>query len=437
MTTLNIIPRISKRAISLILFVQVLLFAIFIAPFHTSAYSRSGNNLNPNYSLTGNGASDIVAVAKAQLGKRYPDFSGFHYRAWCADFVSACAAAANQSAAIPGNASVSGMRSSIKKAGGVEYSKRTIQNGRYVPKKGDIIIFQSSGDSHVGIVDYTSSSKIYYIDGNNTSCGNGNNACVHYSNRNYNYSGFTCIISPNYKNQNTTRDTYNDVFASTKGSGYNLSQASACSSSTFNKGQFVYVWGYLHDVNNNLYKSYGSGTCNLTLSIYRPDGSCAHTYTYDNSDNNWIGQKLDKAGTWKIQSRVSGALTGTNTRTITVKDTSRSTYNDVFASTKGPGYNLSQASACSSSTFNKGQFVYVWGYLHDVNNNLYKSYGSGTCNLTLSIYRPDGSCAHTYTYDNSDNNWIGQKLDKAGTWKIQSRVSGALTGTNTQTIVVK
>ena len=319
MTALNTISQIRKHVIRMILFVQVLIFAAFIAPLNVSAYSRSGNNLNPNYSLTGNGASDVVAVAKAQLGKKYPDFSGFHYRAWCADFVSACAAAANQSNAIPGNASVSGIRSFIKRAGGVEYSKSMIQNGRYVPKKGDIIIFQSSGDSHVGIVDYASNSIIYYIDGNNTSYGNGNNACVHYSNRNFNYKGFTCILSPNYKNQAPDRDTYNDVFASAKGSGYSLNQAKKYSSSSFTKGQFIYVWGYVHDADYNLYKSYESGACNLTLSIYRPDGSCAHTCTYNNSDNNWIGQKLDKPGTWKIQSRVSGSLFGTNTQTIIVK----------------------------------------------------------------------------------------------------------------------
>lgn len=69
---------------------------------------------------------------------------------------------------------------------GIEYSKSTIQNRKYVPQKGDIIIFKSNGDSHVGIVDYTSGSRIYYIDGNNTSYGNGNKACVHYSNRTFN-----------------------------------------------------------------------------------------------------------------------------------------------------------------------------------------------------------------------------------------------------------
>ena len=128
---------------------------------------------------------------------------------------------------------------------GIEYSKSTIQNRKYVPQKGDIIIFKSNGDSHVGIVDYTSGSRIYYIDGNNTSYGNGNKACVHYSNRTFNYKGFTSVIVPNYKNQNLTRNTYNDVFASVRGKGYSLNQARESASSTFRKGEFVYVWGYL------------------------------------------------------------------------------------------------------------------------------------------------------------------------------------------------
>ena len=70
------------------------------------AYSAASNKLNTNYTLSGNGAEDIYAVAKAQLNKKYPEFSGFNYRAWCADFVSACAAAANVSDAVPGAAAV-------------------------------------------------------------------------------------------------------------------------------------------------------------------------------------------------------------------------------------------------------------------------------------------------------------------------------------------
>ena len=143
-------------------------------------------------------------------------------------------------------------------------------------------------------------------------------------------SGWVCLDYCSYKgsSNSSSRATYNDVFASLKGSGYSLSQARNSEATSFKKGDFVYVWAWLHDAKNNLYKTYsGSGkTCNMTLSIYRPDGSCAHTYTYKNSDNNWIGQKLDQTGTWKIQSKITGSLSGTNTRTITVKESSTATY---------------------------------------------------------------------------------------------------------------
>lgn len=141
-------------------------------------------------------------------------------------------------------------------------------------------------------------------------------------------SGWVCLDYCTYKgtSSNSSRATYNDVFASLKGSGYSLSQARNSEATSFYKGDFVYVWAWLHDANNNLYKTYGSGTCNMTLSIYRPDGSCAYTYTYKNSDNNWIGQKLDQTGSWKIQSKITGSLTGTNTRTITVKEKSTTVY---------------------------------------------------------------------------------------------------------------
>lgn len=143
-------------------------------------------------------------------------------------------------------------------------------------------------------------------------------------------SGWVCLDYCSYKgsSNSSSRATYNDVFASLKGSGYSLSQARNSEATSFKKGDFVYVWAWLHDANNNLYKTYsGSGkTCNMTLSIYRPDGSCAYTYTYKNSDNNWIGCKLDRTGTWKIQSKITGSLSGTNTRTITVKESSTTTY---------------------------------------------------------------------------------------------------------------
>ena len=143
-------------------------------------------------------------------------------------------------------------------------------------------------------------------------------------------SGWVCLDYCKYNGSggggnNSNRSTYNDVFASTKGRGYQLSQARSAEATRFTKGTYVYVWGFLHDINDNLYKSYGSGTCNMTLAVYRPDGSCKFSYTYNNCDCNWIGVQLDTAGTWKIQSKITGSLTGNNVRSISVSDPSPKT----------------------------------------------------------------------------------------------------------------
>ena len=159
----------------------------------------SSGNESVNYA-TGGGEA-VYNEASSHLDKKYGRFDGlgFHWRAWCADFVSWCASNAGQSDAIPWNSSVSGLRSDIKNAGGTEYSKSQVKNGEYTPVKGDIIIFKSNGASHVGIVDYTSDGRIYYIDGNNTTYGKGNNSCVHYSDCSVSKKTFTCVLRPDYR----------------------------------------------------------------------------------------------------------------------------------------------------------------------------------------------------------------------------------------------
>ena len=94
---------------------------------------------------------------------------------------------------------VEDLEKAIKDAGGKEYSKSEVKDGAYVPVKGDIIIFKSNGASHVGIVDYTSDGRIYYIDGNNTTYGKGNNSCVHYSDCSVSKKTFTCVLRPDYR----------------------------------------------------------------------------------------------------------------------------------------------------------------------------------------------------------------------------------------------
>ena len=158
------------------------------------------NHSGSSESITSAGTA-VYNKAKSFEGKKYPYFDGlgFHWRAWCADYISYVAKLAGQSKAVPKNASVSGIRAAIKAAGGKEYSKTSVKNGDYKPVCGDIIIFKSNGASHVGIVDGVKNGRIYYVDGNNTTNGNGNASCVHYSSCSTGDSRFTCVLHPNYK----------------------------------------------------------------------------------------------------------------------------------------------------------------------------------------------------------------------------------------------
>ncbi len=166
-------------------------------------------------------------------------------------------------------------------------------------------------------------------------------------------------VNLNYcKQVDSTRTTYSTIFASVRGKGYSLFQAKEMKSTSFPKGSFVYVWGFVHDAQNNFYMSYSPGkTCNMTLSVYRPDGSCACTYTYNGSDNNWIGLKLDEIGNWKIQSKITGSIKGTNTRTITVTENS--------TTSSDSGENLLQAKFAESvykiATAQKGKNYSTYG----------------------------------------------------------------------------
>lgn len=78
------------------------------------------NNFNTNYSLTGNGAEDMVRVALAQNGRTGGQL-GYSAEEWCADFVMDCAIKAGQTDAIPNiaaNANCNNLKNSILSHGG-------------------------------------------------------------------------------------------------------------------------------------------------------------------------------------------------------------------------------------------------------------------------------------------------------------------------------
>lgn len=94
---------------------------------------------------------------------KYGAWYGYNGVAWCAIFVSWCAAHAGISTSIiPKTASVSSYMSWYKARKKFQYK------GNYRPKCGDLMIQKSAGASHVGIVIKSDSNRFYTIEGNSS-----------------------------------------------------------------------------------------------------------------------------------------------------------------------------------------------------------------------------------------------------------------------------
>ncbi len=153
--------KILKRILSAFMVATIFIVGMVVPVFATQSMA---GNYSRNFSLTGNGADDIVAVALAQLGRSNLGYT----EAWCADFVSDCARIAGVESLIPFNGGVVYLRNAILNAGGSVVSSR---------QKGDIVFYYCSYCGvypHVGIVlDGTYSiegnvnSQVYKVGGSN------------------------------------------------------------------------------------------------------------------------------------------------------------------------------------------------------------------------------------------------------------------------------
>ena len=143
--------------------VLALVLALSLAFPAQAAQSRAANFLR-TYELTGDGPSDMVAIAQAQLHRSGASFD--YTEQWCADFVSDCARLAGQSIVVPFHNNVYGLRDQILEAGGII----TTMN----PQSGDICFLDWENDGnwdHVEIVYMVSAGGVYTI-GGNTGLGN-------------------------------------------------------------------------------------------------------------------------------------------------------------------------------------------------------------------------------------------------------------------------
>ena len=164
----------------------------------TPTYTPSSSYQNGKYytnlknvTLTGDQRTDIVAVAKSQVGYTegnkssqlsgttggsgdYTEY-GYWYGTqdmWCAMFVSWCANQAGVSTSVVPKHSytVTGLNKFID--WGRAYTRSQVANGVYTPQPGDIIYFKTNRNNaktnHVGIVTGYSNSTVYTIEGNSS-----------------------------------------------------------------------------------------------------------------------------------------------------------------------------------------------------------------------------------------------------------------------------
>ncbi len=148
-----------------------LILALFIAqssmsfaaktdePLRASQELSAARNYSTNYTLTGDGPTDMVAIAFAQMGKRGIDF-GYKMN-WCTNFIGDCAILAGQSAAIPLTLYFEPLEEYILEAGGYEVSLEEA-------KPGDLCILKNFSyfANHIELVYAADGTTISTIGGN-------------------------------------------------------------------------------------------------------------------------------------------------------------------------------------------------------------------------------------------------------------------------------
>lgn len=212
-----------KKALALISLILILsvLASAFATPAYAATYKTGANSVSSSYkgskyysnfqkvTLTGDGRTDVIAIALSQTGYlesnssgsyagttagsgNYTEYnynmgdwgSGYAYE-WCASF---CSWALLQSGCTTQNTMGAWCRNykytnsayiwrevgcahwadQLRYYGYFKYSKQN--GGSYAPQTGDLIFFDwaggSSGEDHIGLVVYSDSSYVYTIEGN-------------------------------------------------------------------------------------------------------------------------------------------------------------------------------------------------------------------------------------------------------------------------------
>lgn len=286
-----------------------LVLALSIIAIPVYATQSQCNNFSKSYSLGEDSASNMVEIAKAQLGKTQAQLGYTEY--WCADFVSDCAKLAGEDSAIPFDGSCNRLIDKVIKAGGERVSK---------PQKGDLVFYYCSKETdglpyvHVGIMINDTDS----IEGNYTSTINGvrESRVTHVTGFYSDGHGSTrdgtitkVYVRPNYKNGTsacTHSDTTNTVVAPTcTAQGYTTHTCISCGYSF----EDSYVDALGHNYVGTVSKS---ATCTEKGTTTYKCSRCAASYTED--DIAALGHDYDDEVITKPTCKEEGLMSHTCSR---------------------------------------------------------------------------------------------------------------------------
>ncbi len=335
--------------------VSILLIVCMVLPADIPAYA--GANFNMNFSLSGNGADDIIAVARAQIGKTGDQLA--YTDQWCAMFVGDCARLANQSSVIPYNSNCVQLQNAVLNAGGRQVSISEAQ-------KGDLVFYGTNGGSHVEIVYAHSGSTISSIGGNSGDKSSYKTRMV----RDHATQTMTItkVIRPNYSSTpallpGTVDSTWN-VPAYVKASHKIQTYDAWCNAES----------GHYIDPGDNCYVEavYTNGFARVRYPI--------------SSGDRWA---YAKAGDFELSKKVTDKV---NLRVW-------------FSDTKMGN---------ATTEFMAGQWMYLCYELTYASTGARIGNNNGVAySVIQKIYDTDEQVVSNCTYDN-DNNWIAFKPDKAG-----------------------
>ena len=357
-----------KKVLSVLLSV-VLLFGIFnILPISVSAQETDivevgtqskSSNFASGYSITGNGASDMVSIASRQIGRSQGNFG--YTEGWCADFVCDCAKIAGQNNAVPFYGGVGGLKDRVIDAGGTTVSS---------PKAGDLVFYYAGGGwAHVGIM----TDGTNYISGNMWTYGYSQVEKWSYTS----YPGYSAVqfVRPNYKNSVHTHNYNTYVYYWAAHPHYNCYKCSC------------------GEVKENRNETRPLDTCSQCIAEYKPYASISKE-VYHVEENVTVSWNKIKNAThynvrlYKVEADGSGKLYDT---TFNITDTSYT-----FSSLVPGDYYL------FVQTYNK----YYW--MSD-NSDYFHSQGDKICFSVIDEHTPTATAQYgesSYEYYNYQMSWL-------------------------------